>query len=339
LEVGTLLSMKGVSVVIPVYNSTATLRPLTQRLVAIFTQLAVVYEVIFVNDGSRDASWEQIEALSGEYAQVRGFDLLRNYGQHNALLCGIRAARYEVIVTMDDDLQHPPEEIPTLLAKLAEGYDVVYGAPRQKQQRLWRKMAAFVTRLVLQSAMGAEIARMAGSFRVLRAPIREAFADYRSPSVYLDALLTWGATRFAAVQVRHDRRAEGRSQYTVRKLLRHALNMMTGFSTVPLQVASLVGFVFTLFGMVVFLYVVGRYLIAGTRVPGFPFLASLIAIFSGTQLFTLGIMGEYLARMHLRMMERPSYVVRTNVAADSRDCPHTRDEEIAARDPSTGARR
>src|SRR5207248_5274259 len=126
----------------------------------------------------------------------------------------------------------------------------------------------------------------------------------------IDVLLTWGTTRFAAIPVQHDARKVGTSNYTFRKLLTHALNMITGFSALPLQIAILVGFVFTLFGVGVLIYVVGRYLIFGGSVPGFPFLASAIAIFSGAQLFALGIMGEYLARMHFRMMDRPAYVVR-----------------------------
>jgi undecaprenyl-phosphate 4-deoxy-4-formamido-L-arabinose transferase len=241
---------------------------------------------------------------------VRGISLLRNYGQHNALLCGIRAATGEIILTIDDDLQHPPEEVPLLLDRLAEGADVVYGTPDRESHGLFRDLASQITKIVLQEAMGAEVARDVSAFRVFRTQLREAFATYSNPSVSIDVLLTWATTRFAAVRVRHEPRTIGVSNYTFRKLLRHALNMMTGFSTRPLQIASLIGFSFTLFGMAVLVYVIGRYLIQGGSVPGFPFLASVIAIFSGAQLFALGIIGEYLARMHLRMMDRPTYAVR-----------------------------
>jgi undecaprenyl-phosphate 4-deoxy-4-formamido-L-arabinose transferase len=132
--------------------------------------------------------------------------------------------------------------------------------------------------------------------------------------VSIDVLLTWCTTRFAAVPVRHEPRRRGVTNYTFRKLVTHAFNMMTGFSTLPLQLASVVGFVFTLFGLVVLVAVIGRYLIQGEKVPGFPFLASVIAIFSGAQLFALGIIGEYLARMHFRMMERPTYAVRSTTS-------------------------
>jgi len=157
--------------------------------------------------------------------------------------------------------------------------------------------------------MGAETARNVSSFRAFRTNLRDAFRDYRGPFVSIDVLLTWGSARFTAVKVKHAPRTIGVSHYTVRKLIVHALNMVTGFSTLPLQVASIVGFVFALFGMGVLAFVVGRYLISGGSVPGFPFLASVIAIFSGAQLFALGIIGEYLARIHFRMMDRPSYTI------------------------------
>lgn len=300
----------GLSVVIPVYNSQDSLRPLLQRLEPVLSALAPRFEAILVNDGSRDQSWQRIEALREAFPWAHGINLMRNYGQHNALLCGIRKARYPVVITIDDDLQHPPEEIPRLVQLLSPEYDVVYGTPQQEQHGLWRDLASQITKLALQSAMGAENARQVSAFRVFRTHLREAFANYQSPFVSIDMLLTWGTTRFSAIPVRHEPRRIGQSHYTLRKLITHALNMMTGFSVVPLQLASMIGFGFTLFGLAVLTYVLGRFLLLGYSVPGFPFLASVIAIFSGVQLFILGIIGEYLARMHFRIMDRPAYTVR-----------------------------
>ncbi|HEY8600374.1 MAG TPA: glycosyltransferase family 2 protein [Thermomicrobiales bacterium] len=305
----------GVSVVVPVYNSADTLGVLLRRLTAVLVSLGRPYELILVNDGSTDSSWETICDLRMHYHHLRGINLMRNYGQHNALLCGVQEAVYDVIVTLDDDLQNPPEEIPVLLQKLATGYDVVYGIPQREQHGVWRDLASRMTKLALQSAMGAETARNVSAFRVFRTQLRDAFARYQSPFVSIDVLLTWGTTRFTAVPVQHDPRRVGTSNYTFRKLVTHALSMMTGFSTLPLQLASLVGFTFTVFGLLVLLYVLGRYALLGGSVPGFPFLASVIAIFSGAQMFALGIIGEYLARMHVRMMERPVYTVRAHTAS------------------------
>jgi glycosyltransferase involved in cell wall biosynthesis len=305
-----------ISVVIPVYNSEDILRSLVERLSPVLAKVADRYQLIFVNDGSQDGSWEVLVELATQHDWIHAIDLMRNAGQHNALLCGIRAAQYEVTVTVDDDLQHPPEEIPTLLAEFAEGYDVVYGTPRKEQHGLLRDLASVVTKMVLKSAMGVHVARNVSPFRVFHTHLREAFADYTGPFVSIDVLLTWGGSRFAAVPVRHAPRMVGVSNYTLRKLLAHTFNMLTGFSTAPLQFASLLGFALTAFGFLVLVYVVGRYLISGVVVPGFAFLGSIIAIFSGAQLFTLGVIGEYLTRMHFRLMDRPAYVVASETNAE-----------------------
>lgn len=300
----------GISVIIPCYRSEQTVEPLVEQLLPVLSILAQSFEVILVNDGSPDKTWDAIERVATKEHCVYGINLMRNYGQHNALLCGLRAARYSVCITMDDDLQHPPEEIPRLLAKLEEGYDVVYGVPEREQHGLLRDLASQMTKFALQNAMGAEIARNISAFRVLRTSLREAFADYRSPYVSLDVLLTWATTRFAAERVRHEPRRVGQSNYTIQKLITHAFNMVTGYSTVPLQIASVIGISFAFLGLITLFYVIGRYIIQGGSVPGFPFLASVIAIFSGAQLFALGIIGEYLARMYFRSLDRPTYAIR-----------------------------
>ena len=301
-----------ISIVIPVYQAAGSLPELHRRLVAVFGPSESAVEIILVEDGGGDDSWAVIQGLAAADARVRGFRMSRNYGQHNALLCGIRAARGEVIVTLDDDLQHPPEALPRLLARLDEGCDVVYGPPELEQHGLLRNLASRITKWALEGAMGAANARQVSALRVFRTALRAAFADYRSPTVNIDVLLTWATTRFAALPVPHAPRLQGASGYTPRKLVRHALNMLTGFSTRPLQLASLMGFAFALFGLLILAYVLLRWLLHGSAVPGFAFLASIIAIFSGAQLLALGIIGEYLARMHARTMERPPYVVRDN---------------------------
>jgi len=311
-------TQRTISVVVPVYNSETSLPLLIERLEPVLKSAASRFEVILVNDGSRDRSWDVIQRLASQHDFIRGMTLMRNYGQHNALLAGIRQAEYDLIITIDDDLQDPPEEIVKLLDKFGEGYEVVYGKPQTEQHGLFRDLASQITKLALQGAIGAETARKVSAFRVFRTDIRRGFENYMGPHVSIDVLLTWGATRFAAVPVRHEPRTIGQSNYTFRKLVRHAMNMMTGFSTLPLQFASIVGFAFTSFGLIILVYVVGRYILQGTTAPGFPFLASIIAIFSGAQLFALGIIGEYLARMHFRMMDRPPYVVakRTDSGKD-----------------------
>lgn len=302
---------RDISIVVPVYNSSTILPRLIAELEAALSDCCDRFEVILVNDASRDQSWETIRELAGKCAVVHGFNLMRNSGQHNALLCGIRAARYDIVVTIDDDLQNPPSEIPRLFRKLIdEKLDVVYGVPERQQHGLFRNLASRITKIVLQNAMGAEIAENISAFRIFRTGVRESFKYYRGPFVSIDVLLTWGTTRFGALRVAHAPRREGISGYSMRLLIAHALNLVTGFSVIPLQVASIVGFSFTIFGFLTLAYVVALYLIHGSPVQGFPFLASIIAIFSGAQLFALGVIGEYLARMHFRMMDRPAYTLR-----------------------------
>jgi len=310
-----LRTARAISVVVPVYNSELSLPALIERLGPVLISLAGQYELILINDGSRDGSWKVVQELSRSHPWVRGINLMRNYGQHNALLCGIRSARFDTVVTMDDDLQHPPEEIHKLLGKLDEGFEAVYGYPESEQHGFLRDIASGLTKLALQKSMGAETARHVSAFRAFRTQARDAFASYHSPFISIDVVLTWATMRFVAIRVRHDPRKTGVSNYTFGMLFRHAMNMMTGFSTLPLQLANLMGFLCTIFGIIVLVFVVGRYVLYGTTQQGFPFLASIIAIFSGAQLLALGIIGEYLARMHFRMMERPTYTVREESTA------------------------
>jgi undecaprenyl-phosphate 4-deoxy-4-formamido-L-arabinose transferase len=309
--------MRKVSVVIPVYRAELTLRELYRQLMPVMESLTSAFEVIFVEDCGGDNSWEIIESLVAADPRVRGIRLNRNFGQHCALLCGIRAANYEIVLTIDDDLQHPVSEIESVLEALRGNVDVVYGAPHEQRHGLLRDLASKLTKLALSSSMGAETARHVSAFRAFRTNLREGFREYRSPSVSIDVLLTWATSRFTAVRVRHDPRKAGVSGYSLQKLIAHAVNLMTGFSTLPLQIASIIGFAFVLLGLLVMAYVLINLMIHGSAVPGFAFLASIITIFSGAQLFALGVFGEYLARMHFRSMDRPPYVVGEILGAET----------------------
>jgi glycosyltransferase involved in cell wall biosynthesis len=301
------------SVVIPIYNSSAILPALLDRLLPVLERIADQYEVILVNDGSPDASWETIIRELPRRPHVRGLRLSRNFGQHNALLCGVRAARFDTCLTMDDDLQHPPEEIPALLAKLDEGFDLVYGAPQRETHGAFRDHSSKMVKRAMRHVLGVRMAEAAGAFRCFRTRLRDAFADYRSPQVNLEVLLSWATTNLASVQVPHATRHSGQSGYTFRKLLNHTANLVLGYSTAPLRLANLLGFLIILFGIVVLMVVLGRYVVEGSSVPGFPFLASVMAIFSGVQLLSLGVIGEYIARIYTRTMERPAFVVAEEV--------------------------
>lgn len=301
------------AVVVPVFNSQATLPALIDRLAAVLPGVAARFEVVLVNDGSRDESWEAICEAARKHAWVRGVNLMRNYGQHNALLAGIRTVRYAITVTMDDDLQHPPEEIPRLLETLGQGHDLVYGTPALPQRGLWRSLSSRIAKLWLHRVLGVAIASRASAFRAFRTVLRDGFAHYEGPAVAIDALLAWATTRIGSVDVRHEPRRHGRSQYGWLKLTRLMLDLTTTFRTWPLRLASLIGFIVMLLGFGALAFVLASYLATGRPLSVFRFLASMLAIFSGAQLFTLGIMGEYVARIHHRVLREPAYVVRERI--------------------------
>lgn len=308
--------LDGVSVVVPVFGGASDLVELCARL---GHQLADrPHEVILVDDGGPRSDWETVRSCACSEPTVRALRLSRNAGQHSALLAGIRASRFATVVTLDDDLQNPPEEIPRLLDAMERDVDVVYGISRNISQAWWRRAGSLAIHLLLDRLLAASGAPRATSFRAFRTRLREAFASEVGPQVSLDALLTWSTDRFVHVEVRHDARRGGRSNYSFWKLLRFATDTVTGYSTRPLRMISTLGFLASGFGVGILGYVLARYLIQGASVAGFPFLASIIAIFSGAQMLSLGVIGEYLARMHVRLLRQPTYVIAESVGFDAR---------------------
>lgn len=304
------LAPSSVSVIVPVYNGEATLDELNERIKAVLAPIVEDFEIILVNDGSHDSSWELISRLAEQNQNIRGLNLMHNYGQHNALLVGIQGAQYEIIVTIDDDLQHPPEEIPKLLSKLSQGFDVVYGRPATRSHSAWRNISSKILKSVLKIVLGAKMGEQSSAFRAFRSILRRSFENFSDAQLSIDVLLSWGAARVTHILVDHHERPVGKSGYSFRKLMLLAFNMLTGYSTLPLRIASVVGLTTSLCGISMFLYVVIRRLLQTTYVPGFAFIASEIALFAGLQLFAIGVIGEYVARLHFRTMGKPPYVIR-----------------------------
>ena len=297
---------KGVSVVIPTYRSPDTLEVIVSRVLQSLTGMR---EVIIVDDGNTDGTWEKIQEISKGQNEVKGIRLSRNYGQHSALLAGIRLAQYSIVVTMDDDLQNPPEEIPKLLSRLDSGVDVVYGIPSHVSQSFWRRNSSKATRIFFKTVLGFKSARQMSSFRAFSTILRDGFAGDIGPQVSIDALLTWSTTKFAQTEVNHALREHGVSNYSFKKLFSFMLDTATSYSSRPLRAATSIGFITTLFGLMNLAWVLWHAAFASGSVPGFPFLASSISIFSGVQLMVLGVMGEYLGKMHFRIMSKPTYTV------------------------------
>lgn len=312
----------GISVVIPCYRSQATLEPLVQRLIPVVNQLAAERsggaEVLLVVDGSPDGTWHVASSLAGKYPDVvRAILLMRNYGQHNALLAGIDRARFDVLVTMDDDLQHLPEELPELVAGLADGdVDVVYGVADVEEHGLVRSLASRSVKRALELA-GVPNVRDVSAFRAFRTPLRAGFTDVADAFASVDVFLSWTTTGVRRHRVRMDRRSKGRSSYSPTALVRHAFNMITGYSEAPLRLVLWLGVGLALLGAALLSYVLGSYFLGRTQLAGFTTLAAVSALFSGAQMLSLGILGEYLGRLHFRSMHKPTYLVRTELGGNS----------------------
>ena len=302
--------MSSISVVIPVFRSAPNLRDLVHSIRTALDLKGDPYEIILVEDCGGDNSWDIIFDLTLEFDELKGIKLSRNFGQHNALLCGIRTARHEMIITMDDDGQHPPEEISNLLDKINSGFDVVYATPNKENHSRVRNLASVTIKKILQNLMGVESATKVSAFRAFRTELRDAFENFSGPMVNIDIMLTWATTNFSSIEVERPSRIQGESGYSLGGLLNHAINMITGFSGVPLRIASYIGIIFAVIGGLILLYILTVFAVSGPVVPGFAFLASLITIFSGVQLLTIGVIGEYVARIHFRSMDRPPYVVK-----------------------------
>lgn len=306
-----------VSVVVPCYRSATMLPQLVERLEATLPGATAGHEVVLVVDGSPDNTWDVAQQLAAKYPTVRAIRLARNYGQHNALIAGVRAARHEIVVTMDDDLQHPPEEVPKMLAALTDDMDLIYGHSIEEEHNLFRNLTSYTVKAGLAGPLGVREAKVISAFRAFRTFLRDGFDGLQSPHVDVDVALTWATTRVGSVKVRMDERADGRSNYTFRSLLKHAMNLAMGYSVAPLRAVSYLGLACGLLGLVLVGVILWKFASGATDVPGFTSIASMVALFSGAQMLAIGVLGEYVGRLHAGGMGRPTYVVRERTDIDA----------------------
>jgi undecaprenyl-phosphate 4-deoxy-4-formamido-L-arabinose transferase len=299
-----------ISVVVPVYRSSATLAALVARLRDVLGKTGRRYEIVLIDDGSPDDSWRVLQTLQSEHpGEVTAVQLMRNFGQHNALMCGFRHSSGKYVVTMDDDLQNPPEEIPKLLAALDERQlDVVYGRYRSKKHAVGRNVGSRVVNAFFRTVF--RIPVTVSSFRALRREVIDSILSYTLNFTYVDGLLAWNTQRFGEVEVDHQPRGDGRSGYTLAKLVALALNLFTNFSVLPLQVASATGFLAAAAGFAIGAYYLVEYLLSNIAVPGYASTIVAVLVLGGLQLLSLGMIGEYVGRLHLNMNRKPQYTVR-----------------------------
>ena len=300
-----------VSVVIPCYLTGNRVGQLVSSIESSLARIPeATFEIIFVVDGSPDDSWDHVLTACESDKNVHGIRLMRNFGQHAALLAGIRKATGKFIVTMDDDFQHDPNDIPKLLAALTNEYDLIYGVSTRNEHSTLRNITSQTYRWIGEKFLGLRNGRSITAFRAFRGELTAGFDHNVDPFAPIDVLLSWTTTRVGKQQVEMHEREDGVSGYTLRKLISHAINDVTGYSTKPLRIVTTLGLV--VFG-ISFLLLIGlmvNYATGKILVPGYASLALMIALFSGAQLLSLGVIGEYLGKIHKRNMGMPRYVIR-----------------------------
>jgi undecaprenyl-phosphate 4-deoxy-4-formamido-L-arabinose transferase len=298
------------SIVIPVYNGAASIGELIEALESL--EVPGGHEIVLVNDCSPDESLKVCRAyLARARVPIVLVDLSRNFGEHNAVMAGLRHARGTHIVTMDDDLQNPPEEVLRLLAHAQRtGADVVYTYYAEKQHALWRNLGSRFTNRVADFVIDKPRGLYLSSFRCISAFAARQAAAYEGPFPYVDGLLLQATQRIGRLQVRHLPRAHGRSNYTFRRLVRLWLNMFVNFSVMPLRISTITGFAMSLCGLLGGLWVVAEALLLSTP-PGWASITAAVLLLSGVQLLMLGLIGEYLGRLYLTANHTPQSIVRS----------------------------
>lgn len=302
------------SIVIPVYNSERIVPELARRIAAAMTAAGAArdYEVILVNDGSADRSWPMIEQACEAYPAVRGINLRINAGQHNAIMAGLRAASGTVIVVMDDDLQHAPEDIGKLQAKVLEGYDLCYATFRRPQHALWKTAGSAFRDLTVRALLGLPRGVRISSFKAMSADIAREIVHYEGPFPYVDGLALMVTRNVTNVELEHHPRLDGRGHYSLRQSVSLWAKVAMNFSVVPLRVASWLGLGFAALGFLFAVYlIVAQLVFQRIPVPGWASLVIAILIVGGVQLLALGAIGEYLGRAYLHMTAKPQYVIKS----------------------------
>jgi undecaprenyl-phosphate 4-deoxy-4-formamido-L-arabinose transferase len=301
-----------VSVVVPVYNEEANLPELLERLGRTLAALGRPYEIVLVNDGSRDRSLPLLREAAAGDPHLVVVDFNRNYGQHAAVFAGFEVCRGEVVVTLDADLQNPPEEIPKLVAKMEEGFDVVGSIRVHRQDTLLRRVASKIVNRMTAVATGVQLSDYGCMLRAYSRPVVRMLAASSEVSTFIPVLADLFAGRVTEIPVAHSERLHGESKYSLWKLFRLQFDLMTSFSVLPLRVTMGVGVVMAVASFLTAMVLIAGRLTFGREwaVSGIFTLFSLVFFFLGVQLFAIGLLGEYVGRIYQQVRDRPRYVIR-----------------------------
>ena len=309
-------SHPSVSVVVPVYNEEACLNEFIQRTTHVLTSLPNPTELLLVDDGSRDGSPGIIARAAEEFpGMVSGILLNRNYGQHPAVLAGMADARGDIVVTLDADLQNPPEEIPQLLAKAQEGYDVVGSVRRKRQDALFRRFFSRLVNKLTAKVTGIQMQDYGCMLRAYKRSVVEAMLQCTEHSTFIPVLANSFANRTAEIQVAHSDRPAGESKYNLLKLINLQFDLLTSMTTLPLRMLSFVGLVLSMSGIGFGIFLMIMRIIFGSEwaVKGVFTLFAVLFFFVGAQFLAMGLLGEYIGRIYKDVRGRPRYLVQKRV--------------------------
>lgn len=299
-----------VSVVVPLFNEVETLNSLHHRLSRTLSALKQSYEIVYVDDGSSDGTADLLRILHASDSAVRVIRFNRNYGQHAAVLAGFEKAQGEVIVTLDGDLQNPPEEIPKLLEKISEGHDVVGGWRVEREDHLLRRFSSFLVNRMTSLIVGVRMKDYGCMLRAYRRQVVEQICKSQEAASFIPALANCFAGSVAEIPVVHSTRESGRSKYSPFRLLRLNFDLLTGFSLLPIQFVGLAGVLISFLGLAFALFLGIRRLLVGPEVEGVFTLFAILFFFIGLQILALGLIGEYIGRIYMEVRRRPRYVIK-----------------------------
>jgi undecaprenyl-phosphate 4-deoxy-4-formamido-L-arabinose transferase len=305
------------SVIIPVYNEEENLRELGERLIRTLTGLGRPFEIIFVDDGSTDGSWQLLTQLNQQYPdQVRALQFNRNFGQHQAIFAGFQGARGQVMVTLDADLQNPPEEIPRLVAKIEEGFDTVGGWREDRQDSIFRKLPSLMVNRLMSLVTGVRLRDYGCMLRAYRREVVDSINQCQESSSFIPALANLFSRQVAEIPVGHAERERGTSKYSLIKLIRLNFDLMTGFSNLPIHLVGLLGISIAALGLAFGFYLFLRRLFVGPEVEGVFTLFAILFVFVGLNTLGLALVGAYVGRIYHEVRQRPRYVIRQTLGPE-----------------------
>jgi undecaprenyl-phosphate 4-deoxy-4-formamido-L-arabinose transferase len=303
-----------ISVLVPILNEEESLRELDERLHKALETLGRAYEIIYINDGSTDGTQQMLEEFHSQDNHVRVVEFNRNYGQHMALFAGMERSRGDIVITIDADLQNPPEEIPRLVAKIDEGYEVVGTYRKERKDSIFRTLPSYIVNKITARLVGVKLRDWGCMLRAYSRDIVDSMNMCGESASFIPALAATFARKVTEIEVRHEARKKGLTKYSLFRLLHLNFDLMTGFSLFPIQFIGMLGVMIALIGVAFAAFLIIRRLVVGPEVEGVFTLFAINFVFMGVMIFALGVIGEYIGRIYQQVRGRPRFIVKKELS-------------------------